>query len=599
LPRIFAAAVLINLSIYIVAFMVDLFNVLGEGVGQIITSPLNAYDLGVELSTLAGLVTFIGILLGIGLAIVIAYGIRNSLRGAQGRNTLSARIFVYLGVFFGIPLLLTVLAIFATLVIRQGAIMLLAVISPVAMALFVMPATEQYSRKWFDAFFKALLVYPIIVALFALAGVLAVLMSQGAGGIDLEELILVAISGIGIGAVFNPIAGGAVAVGGLLLADAGAIFRSLLSVIVLFIPLAMIPFAFKLAGGFMGSLFNAASSARNKYGSWLQQEKHSPESKIRSLRPSTRESFVAARDESAKRIKAGGEKGKTAFEAIGGRVPGFRSRVARRRAVRQGNNPDLQPSLPSNPAKGGSGGGAGAVAGRQRRDTQTDRRRRSTGGGSTRWGAVPPQGGPNTGGNEPDDNGPIIPPPDGGFVDQGGIPLPDTESTASDNDSDDSGAPANTGGGGAPYRPFTMPAGESSPYTPPRPVGFDPSSIPGTSSGDGQPRQGAAESTSTATPGSTVRPQVYTPPQTSSQQAAGETTRSGSNAPNGRTDGRRIQLDGSELYVPSTEEVETINKETKQYNAAQQAAQFTEENTVTNNRDETAEESNEGNEETS
>src|SRR5208282_1078506 len=40
LPRLLAAAILINLSIYIVALLVDITNVVGGSIGQVITAPL-------------------------------------------------------------------------------------------------------------------------------------------------------------------------------------------------------------------------------------------------------------------------------------------------------------------------------------------------------------------------------------------------------------------------------------------------------------------------------------------------------------------------------------------------------------------------------
>ena len=72
MPRIFVGAILINLYIYIVAFMVDLGNILGAGIGEMITSPLAAAGMDtIGVGGLTGLIAFVGAVLVVAIPILI------------------------------------------------------------------------------------------------------------------------------------------------------------------------------------------------------------------------------------------------------------------------------------------------------------------------------------------------------------------------------------------------------------------------------------------------------------------------------------------------------------------------------------------------
>ena len=116
----------------------------------------------------------------------------------------------------------------ATLIIRLGLIYLLVVLSPVAFACYVLPNTERYFKKWWELLQQTLMIYPIITALFAISIVLAqsTVWSTQSGGF--------AIGGIGY----------------------------IVSLLMLVVPLAMIPFAFKMAGGLIGRLHEFVDGAR-------------------------------------------------------------------------------------------------------------------------------------------------------------------------------------------------------------------------------------------------------------------------------------------------------------------------------------------------
>jgi hypothetical protein len=211
LPRILIAAILINLSIYLVAILVDLTNILGSGLITLITSPFSQtgnFDL-----------TLNGTTSGLGLVALVG-GV------AWGTVAFSA-LLEFLLAFVLLPAFFILIAIMVTVLFRRGLIILLILVSPVAFAMYCLPNTEKYFKKWWDTLIEALLVYPIIASIFAVAKVLSVTISWGGETSGLAST-----------------------------------FAQILAIIALFVPLLAIPFAFRLAGGILGKTHEAL----NNYG---------------------------------------------------------------------------------------------------------------------------------------------------------------------------------------------------------------------------------------------------------------------------------------------------------------------------------------------
>ena len=207
LPRLLVAAILINISIYLVAFAIDITNIIGNGIGELIEQPFK--DAGTfQLKIGGGTASF-------GLGAVTATGLWAIFSGGA--------LLEFLLVFFLIPAFLAMLAVLITIIVRTGLIVFLVLISPVAFALYCLPNTEQYFRKWWDLLFKTLLIYPIIAVIFALANVLSITINSAAST-----------------ALQQPIA-------------------QLLSVIALFVPLFLIPYSFRIAGGMLGRVHELAT----------------------------------------------------------------------------------------------------------------------------------------------------------------------------------------------------------------------------------------------------------------------------------------------------------------------------------------------------
>lgn len=215
LPKLLAAAILINLSYFISALLVDVFNIFGNGLLNLITAPFGESGFAIHLNGGAN---------G-GLLVAGAAGISWAL--------ISGNFLAWFWAFVLLPAVLIFIGIMATVLVRSALIMFLAIISPVAFALYALPNTEKYFRKWWDVFIETLMVFPIIAALFGIGKVAALL-----------------ISSAGDNSQFFP--------------GISDTFAGLLSVVALVIPLALVPFAFKMAGGIIGQAHEAIMGAQGK-----------------------------------------------------------------------------------------------------------------------------------------------------------------------------------------------------------------------------------------------------------------------------------------------------------------------------------------------
>lgn len=207
-PRLLATAILINLSLYIVAGLEDIFNVVGVGLASFIEAPFHSNLLPqIHISFGASAVFTIG------MAVVLKHVIFDE--GAPG----------LLMAIFGTGLI-AVIGVLAMLVFRQGLIILLLFTSPIAFALYLLPNTEKYFRQWWSLLVKTLIIFPLISLIFGLSDVAASVM----GDFNLQPTWI----------------------------------ADLVAMIALIIPLFLIPFAFKLSGGILGSVQNTVNGLRQR-----------------------------------------------------------------------------------------------------------------------------------------------------------------------------------------------------------------------------------------------------------------------------------------------------------------------------------------------
>lgn len=222
-PRIVVGAIAINISYYLCLAAIDITNIIGTGMSQILTTPFidqNSFK-GIKIDATAS--NNITGVLSLGL-LAAAAGIVFS-GGALIATTVGV-------LWLMMPLLVSVsliaLAVLFTIVIRQALIIFLTAVSAVAIACFILPGTEKYFRKWLDLFVKTLMVYPIIAVIFAMSNVMgSIILRTANGGVPGTAQVITAI-------------------------------------LVVYAPLALVPFAFKFAGGAIGAIYGTASNLASR-----------------------------------------------------------------------------------------------------------------------------------------------------------------------------------------------------------------------------------------------------------------------------------------------------------------------------------------------
>ena len=207
LPKLIVAAILINVSYYICALAVDLSNIVGAQLQNLlvgIRKDIFENNSGIELSALSWKSLVAGILSGSGL---IALGAWNFSMMGGPQN---------LGLMICFVLLIVIYSIFVAIVIlaaRQAIITILIFLSPLAFVANVWPNTEKWFEKWKDLLITMLIMYPLIALLF--------------GGSQLAGIAIIANSN-------------------------GNLITLILGMVVQIVPLAITPTITKLSGGLLG-----------------------------------------------------------------------------------------------------------------------------------------------------------------------------------------------------------------------------------------------------------------------------------------------------------------------------------------------------------
>lgn len=150
LPRIIAAAILINISFYLCAILVDVFNIIGASIAGIVQSAVDAIPTpAVSKGAPSGFAPYLTSLTALAFGVTVL----------AITKTLA----------FLLPLALTVMAsvlfILVVLGLRHTLALLLIIISPLAFAAMILPNTDGLFKKWWKALWITLALYPIIMGL--------------------------------------------------------------------------------------------------------------------------------------------------------------------------------------------------------------------------------------------------------------------------------------------------------------------------------------------------------------------------------------------------------------------------------------------------
>jgi hypothetical protein len=161
LPRVLIAAIGITLSWQLMRFLVILSNDLGYGVESLLYSPFH----GISDTINSG--GFANQLLG-------------GLAAAIGLATLG---FFGLLTFAGTAAIAVFVAILV-LILRQIAIIMLVIFSPIALIAYVLPNTQRVYKFWWESFSKMLLMFPMIVGMITIGHIFSAISSQNPGFIN-------------------------------------------------------------------------------------------------------------------------------------------------------------------------------------------------------------------------------------------------------------------------------------------------------------------------------------------------------------------------------------------------------------------------------
>lgn len=175
LPKLIIAAVLVNLSFYICSLAVDVSNISGMGIRDLlesITTSVNPggapVDNGVMMSEI-----FSALAGGTGLAIA-------------GTTIAFETGAIWMLIPLALGALTSVVIGIITIAMRQAVVTLLIMIAPLAMVAYILPNTEPWFKKWRHLLFQMLIFYPAFSLLFgasSVAGWAIIVSSQNGFGV--------------------------------------------------------------------------------------------------------------------------------------------------------------------------------------------------------------------------------------------------------------------------------------------------------------------------------------------------------------------------------------------------------------------------------
>lgn len=175
LPRLIMAIILTNISFYICAVIVDISNVLGNSMRDLIMQ----------------------------VALPVKPEFNNWNQVASASLIVGGGVALYLSITALLPVLVSgLLALLMTIILliaRQAIIVILIILSPVAFVLNTLPNTQKWFERWWSAFILIAMMYPVISVIYGGSQVAAGVISSA--NPNQETMILFAILALGVQAV--------------------------------------------------------------------------------------------------------------------------------------------------------------------------------------------------------------------------------------------------------------------------------------------------------------------------------------------------------------------------------------------------------------
>lgn len=156
LPKIIVAAILVNLSFIIVQVAVDLANVIGYSLYNLLQTITPTID-----PAKSNWVALVKLLEGVGVAGAAATGVLVTIITVGG---IAAAFWMLLPIALMAALGLLVAVL--TLIFRQAVIPVLAILAPLAFVAYLLPNTESWFKKWLKLFMSMLMMFPLAAVVF-------------------------------------------------------------------------------------------------------------------------------------------------------------------------------------------------------------------------------------------------------------------------------------------------------------------------------------------------------------------------------------------------------------------------------------------------
>ena len=186
LPRLILAAILVNISYYIAAFAVDVSNILGTAIHDLMLSlRYQAFNntTGQTIDTsIYNWSSIVGIIMSGG-TILGATAVGASIAIFNTGGSIAAMIYLVLPLLLG--LFLTVLVILLILAARQAIIVCLVIIAPLAFVAYLLPGTDKWFDRWKDLFLTMLFFFPAFSLIFSGAQLAGSLIIQNASSLNM------------------------------------------------------------------------------------------------------------------------------------------------------------------------------------------------------------------------------------------------------------------------------------------------------------------------------------------------------------------------------------------------------------------------------
>ena len=189
MPRLIVAALLVNISYFICAIAVDLSNVAGVGLQQILVDLRTSLDTP-NTKSIGSWESVTGFILA-DTAVTAAAAVTIGGVILSSGGSLGAALILLLPMLLG--LILAVLVALIILAARQALIVILIIVSPLAFVAYLLPNTENLFEKWRSIFITMLVFFPIFALVFGGSQFAAFLIIQTAEGPNAINVILLAM----------------------------------------------------------------------------------------------------------------------------------------------------------------------------------------------------------------------------------------------------------------------------------------------------------------------------------------------------------------------------------------------------------------------